>query len=604
MKNYPRFRKACYLLSLLSAPACYINAQIAQTFTYTGSMETFTVPSCVNTITVDVKGAQGGDAVGTTVGWGAGSVNLQGGKGGRVVATLTVTPGEVLNVFIGGKGTSAAGGFNGGGSTASCSGTEVLAGGGGGASDIRRGGVALTDRIIVAGGGGGVAGAGSASYQSVGGAGGNPIGQSASGGTGACLLGGGGTQSMGGAGGTNTGCSCNLTNVAGSGSLGSGGSSICAPSGLSTCSFPCSGAGCTSGSGGGGGYYGGGAGVARGSGGGGSSYTEGAATAVTHTQGFQNGDGELTISYVPSGTVSATATPSVICSGSPSTLSASGLVSYTWSPGGANTSSITVSPTVNTTYTLTGTNSLGCAVSSMISVNVNTVVPVVTASASTSSVCLNNPVTITAGGASTYTISNGVSDGVAFTPSATAVYTITGSNGCNTSSATVGVTVTTVPVSITPSSTLICPGNTVTLTAGGAGSAATYTWSGGLGSNTLIAVAPSASQGYSISATDGNGCTGTSSVMITVSPCTGIESPVADKAPISIYPNPSNGEFTVTSDQVLELEIVNELGAVVRKISLPSAGHQATVTNLANGIYFIVGKHASGSIREKIVVSR
>lgn len=586
------------LLSMISVSASY--AQTTQTFSYTGSMQSFTVPSCVSSITVDVKGAAGGDANGTTVGWGAGSVNLPGGKGGRVVATLSVTAGEVLNIFVGGKSVSGAGGFNGGGSIASCSGTEVLATGGGGASDIRRG-MNLTDRIIVAGGGGGVAGAGSASYQSVAGAGGGLTGQAASGGTGACLLGGGGTQSAGGAGGTNTGCSCNLTNVAGSGSLGSGGSSVCAPSGLTTCAFPCSGTGCTSAAGGGGGYYGGGAGVARGSGGGGSSYAEPAATGVTHIQGFQAGDGEISITYAVSGTVSVAATPTAICSGSSSTLTASGMLSYTWAPGGSNSASITVTPTTSTNYTVSGTNTLGCVLSSVIPVNVNTAVPVLSVSASSPSVCLSTTVSITASGASTYTISNGVSNGVAFTPSSTTTYTITGSNGCNTATTSISVSVTTVPVAITATSTLICPGNSVTLTASGATS---YTWNAGLGNNAGITVSPSASQSYTVSATGASGCVGTNTVMITVSPCTGIESLTAGTAKLEVYPNPSNGDFTITADQELDIEIIDEQGKVVRRISLQASGQKASVSNLSNGIYFIVGKNKNGRLLEKIVVSK
>ena len=52
-----------------------------------------------------------------------------------------------------------------------------------------------------------------------------------------------------------------------------------------------------SGAGGGGGYYGGGSGFVYGSGGGGSSYTDPSSTNVVHTQGYNNADGFLIISY-------------------------------------------------------------------------------------------------------------------------------------------------------------------------------------------------------------------------------------------------------------------------------------------------------------------
>lgn len=49
-----------------------------------------------------------------------------------------------------------------------------------------------------------------------------------------------------------------------------------------------------------------------------------------------------------------------INSGTSTTLTASGAVSYVWSPGGEMTASITVSPTMTTTYTVTGTDANGC----------------------------------------------------------------------------------------------------------------------------------------------------------------------------------------------------------------------------------------------------
>ncbi|HDR91119.1 MAG TPA: hypothetical protein ENN75_02600, partial [candidate division Zixibacteria bacterium] len=59
----------------------------SETFNYTGSAQNWTVPSGVTSINVDAHGAQGGNS---------NSTSGIGGKGGRVQATLTVTPGEVL----------------------------------------------------------------------------------------------------------------------------------------------------------------------------------------------------------------------------------------------------------------------------------------------------------------------------------------------------------------------------------------------------------------------------------------------------------------------------------------------------------------------------
>ena len=73
------------------------------TFNYTGAVQTWTVPPCVYNISVIVAGAKGG---GTT-----------GGNGARISANIAVTPGQVLNIYCGGMGTSGnnSGGWNGGG---------------------------------------------------------------------------------------------------------------------------------------------------------------------------------------------------------------------------------------------------------------------------------------------------------------------------------------------------------------------------------------------------------------------------------------------------------------------------------------------------------
>ena len=132
------------------------------TFNYTGSVQSYIVPSGVTTMVIDGYGGKGGH--------GSTSWNGRGGFGGRVQATYSVTSGATIYINVGGKGGStvnsggttyqpvynpwtpgnAQGGWNGGGDPGGSSG-----GGGGGATDIRINGTALSNRIYVAGGGGG-----------------------------------------------------------------------------------------------------------------------------------------------------------------------------------------------------------------------------------------------------------------------------------------------------------------------------------------------------------------------------------------------------------------------------------------------------------------
>ncbi len=238
------------------AEASDADSLLVDEFDYTGAVQTWVVPVGVTSIQIEAWGAQG---------WSGGNA---GGLGGYAKGTLAVTPGQVLNLYVGGRGTVASieaipmgGGWNGGGhGQSNYSGEPNSVGGGGGASDVRVGGTALTDRVIVAGGGGGATN----NTDCWGGDGGGETGLT---GGGSFDPGTGGTQSAGGTIG---------------GDLGQGGN---ATVGMT----PWNG-------GGGGGYYGGGTSPAHGGGGGGSSYIDGV-TGGTTTAGLRSGDGQIKISY-------------------------------------------------------------------------------------------------------------------------------------------------------------------------------------------------------------------------------------------------------------------------------------------------------------------
>ncbi len=134
----------------------------AQTFTYTGSEQAYTVPAGVALVGIDAIGASGG----------AGPIGA-GGVGETLTAYLPVTPGEVLYTEVGQDGsTGGSATFGGGGAPGAQSDGLQGAGSGGGASDVRLcsasaascegGGTSLASRIVVAGGGGGGGGIGTA----------------------------------------------------------------------------------------------------------------------------------------------------------------------------------------------------------------------------------------------------------------------------------------------------------------------------------------------------------------------------------------------------------------------------------------------------------
>ena len=281
------------IFSMLAVTAPASSALVSQTFHYTGGPQIYVVPENTTSISVTLEGASGE----TPNGGG------QGGKGGRVKATIAVTPGEVLEIQVGGQG-GISNGYNGGGGD-----------GGGGASDIRRPTFSTTsscaftlsctynDRIIVAGGGGAGGGylgvppipsfvhGGDGGYVATNGLARNdafnslPIGDATSGAA--------GTQSAGGAHGIGTKHSAGQG--AGDGEFGYGGSAAWVAQAI--------------GGGGGGGYYGGGGGgvsentnsQANGAGGGGGGSSWAGGTGVTpdpttpYEDGVVTGDGSITI---------------------------------------------------------------------------------------------------------------------------------------------------------------------------------------------------------------------------------------------------------------------------------------------------------------------
>jgi gliding motility-associated-like protein len=147
-----------------------------------------------------------------------------------------------------------------------------------------------------------------------------------------------------------------------------------------------------------------------------------------------------------------------------STRPLSATYSLSWSPGGATTPSITVSPNVTTNYTCNVTYSNGLSCSS----NQNIIVSPLQISAGPDLTVLSgSSVTLTATGGSSYTWSGGIQNAVSFNPTATQTYIVTGTNsqGCIGTDTVVVNVVQPPSISITASSTSICVGDSITLTA-------------------------------------------------------------------------------------------------------------------------------------------
>ncbi|MBK9256012.1 MAG: T9SS type A sorting domain-containing protein [Saprospiraceae bacterium] len=202
---------------------------------------------------------------------------------------------------------------------------------------------------------------------------------------------------------------------------------------------------------------------------------------------------------------------SEICIGSTGTLTASGGVSYVWSTG-AVTTSINVTPAITTTYTVTATDSNGCTGVASNALTVNPL-PIATISGN-NAVCLGSSITLIVAGGVSYTWSTGeTTSSIIVSPVTQTTYTVTvtDANGC-ISSTSKTVNINALPIVSISGNNNICEGETAIITATGGVS---YIWSNG-SLTASISVNPSTSTTYTVTATDVNGCTASSSFVLNI----------------------------------------------------------------------------------------
>ena len=235
-----------------------------------------------------------------------------------------------------------------------------------------------------------------------------------------------------------------------------------------------------------------------------------------------------------------------ICAGQSVNLSASGGVTYSWSPAaGLNFTNIATpvaTPATTTTYTVTDVDAAGCTGTGTVTITV-TQYPVFTPEPDVSA--CNGPVQLNATGGTTYSwspatgLSNPNIANPTANPTVNTTYIVNISNN-NCSIPDTIVVFAPPAVSVSPNQT-ICAGQSVNLTSTGG---TTYLWSPSSGlNNPNIAnpvATPSSTTTYTVTITDTHGCTKTGTVTITVNPIAHISqfnyypsSPVYVNTPIS-----------------------------------------------------------------------
>jgi hypothetical protein len=210
------------------------------------------------------------------------------------------------------------------------------------------------------------------------------------------------------------------------------------------------------------------------------------------------------------------------CSAPTASIIATGGGTYSWTgPSGFTSANATISASVAGSYIVTAVTTNNCTAILTVTVTENKATPTITITPTSAILTCTTPTTnITASGGSTYawTGPSGFTSATASISASLAgsyIVTVTGANGC-TSTASVSVTNNNTPpsVSVSPTSAiLICGTPTASLTASGGG---TYAWTGPSGFTSSLAIITANTGGsYVVKVTGANGCTATTSVMVT-----------------------------------------------------------------------------------------
>lgn len=300
-----------------------------------------------------------------------------------------------------------------------------------------------------------------------------------------------------------------------------------------------------------------------------------------------------------------------ICLGDSATLTAGGADTYAWN-GGPATDVNTVMPLATTIYTVAGTiTATGCVDSVSQTVTVNFATVNISAATLSGIECEGSSDSLIASGGNSYvwsTTETAAGIEVTHTPGSPTTYSVIGTdaNGCMDTASVSFSSVSALP-SVTVDLTgtdLFCDYSAAATLSGATPVGGVWSGAGVTGNTFDPSAAGVGTFAITYTYTNTDGCAGSGTDSIMVSPCTGI-SERTNGFSVSVYPNPNNGEFVIVSAADGVYTIINQLGQSIRNITLDASnGRSEKVAGLSNGIYFVTGTSKGESIRKKVVVSR
>lgn len=303
-------------------------------------------------------------------------------------------------------------------------------------------------------------------------------------------------------------------------------------------------------------------------------------------------------------TPTITASATSFCSGGSATLTASSGSSYQWIKDGANISgatSQTYSVTSAGSYTVKVTCSNGAsATSTATTITVNALPTVTVTAGAATTFCTGGSVTLSSTTGSSYVwrrdgsaISGATSQTYSATTAGAYTVTVTNANNCSATSTATSVTVNALPTATITAGgpTAICSGSTVTLSSS---TGSSYVWKKDgttIASATAQTYSAGAAGSYTVTVTNSNKCSATSTATtVTLKTATDCN-PLSDNdgllsnSNLSLYPNPSNHNFKLTTASAALVMIYNAEGQLIETFN--TEGEKTFGNGYKAGMYLV-----------------
>jgi hypothetical protein len=302
-----------------------------------------------------------------------------------------------------------------------------------------------------------------------------------------------------------------------------------------------------------------------------------------------------TIYFTAAAPVADAGSDFALCAGDSAALYAtvSGFAPLTYSWDNAS-DSVVFQPSATADYILSVSDYLGCTAADTVNIAVNAL-PLVNAGNDTM-VCADAMLTLSGTGAANYAWDGGITDGVPFTPGMSMTYEVIGTdtNGCSDNDS-VTVTVYMVNVSLT----------TVNETITAMDSSATYQW---IDCVTMLPIPGETNRSFTATVNGAYAVIVTDSLCSDTSACSVILSAgIAEQhaSGASVYPNPNDGAFTLTTAGVAERIVITDLtGRVIDAFAPQQAQLSLSLDGQDSGVYLIAVTAADHTITTVKVVKQ